>query len=422
MKWCFTLITTFLLFTAVAQDRMEYIEQYRDIAIAEMQRTGIPASIKLAQAILESGAGSSTLARRANNHFGIKCGSSWGGKKMYRKDDDRNAHGRLVNSCFRSFDSAKESFVAHSEFLRDPAKEGRYGFLFELQSDDYRGWAKGLKRAGYATNSRYSQLLIQIIEQYGLHEYDAMTPDALAGSAHSNPDHSMSRRSYAVLYRNKVKYVKAREGDDLDDIAQITGVPVARLMKYNEAIGQPYYSLDRGEVVYLQSKRNKYKGGQKFHVVGRGETMIQIARAYAVKTSALYRRNDMPPSTEPAVGELLALRGHNKHVVKLRAHDADTRGPRPERSDQNGIFLDAITPGSEEDDEHAVEEASPPEPLSTEESDVTDSGVPPGYVVQPSDTLYTIARIHGLSVPDLKKINNLDGDVIQPGQVLKIAK
>ena len=139
----------------------DYIEHYKAIAIAEMDRYGIPASIKLAQALLESGNGNSTLAREANNHFGIKCTPEWPGKKTYHDDDRRN-------DCFRVYERAEDSFKDHSQFLL----RKRYAALFELDKDDYRGWARGLKAAGYATNPRYADLLIDLIERYQLHQYD----------------------------------------------------------------------------------------------------------------------------------------------------------------------------------------------------------------------------------------------------------
>lgn len=129
-----------------ANDRLDYIARYKDIAIREMERAGIPASIKLAQALLESDAGNSYLARKANNHFGIKCGAAWDGKKFYRLDDDYDDKGNRVKSCFRAYKDAEDSFIAHSEFLRDPAKEYRYGFLFRIDPTDYKRWATGLKK------------------------------------------------------------------------------------------------------------------------------------------------------------------------------------------------------------------------------------------------------------------------------------
>lgn len=139
----------------------EYIEKYKDIAVAEMELYGIPASIKLAQAILESGSGNSELARVSNNHFGIKCASGWKGRRTYHRDDN-------PNDCFRVYDDPAQSFRDHSEFLLRP----RYAKLFELDMDDYRGWARGLKAAGYATNPRYAELLVDLIERYGLDQYD----------------------------------------------------------------------------------------------------------------------------------------------------------------------------------------------------------------------------------------------------------
>ena len=147
-----------------------YIEQHKDIAIQEMLRTGVPASIKLAQALLESNAGRSTLALKANNHFGIKCGSKWKGKTHYRKDDDYK-RGKLVKSCFRKYKKTQESFIAHSNFLKD---NKRYASLFQLDRKDYKKWAKGLKKAGYATSKTYAQKLIKLIEEYKLYQYDCL--------------------------------------------------------------------------------------------------------------------------------------------------------------------------------------------------------------------------------------------------------
>ena len=150
------------------QDQERYIKRYAKIAMREMERSGVPASIKLAQGIWESGAGTSTLARSANNHFGIKCGSNWKGDEYYKEDDDYNDQGRLIKSCFRKYRNADASYVAHSEFLRDPRKAFRYGFLFRLDPTDYKGWARGLSKAGYATDVNYSRRIIDIIERHNL--------------------------------------------------------------------------------------------------------------------------------------------------------------------------------------------------------------------------------------------------------------
>ncbi len=149
----------------------EYIHHFQAISISEMNRTGIPASITMAQAILESGAGKSDLSHQGNNHFGIKCGPNWSGKTVYREDDDYK-NGRLHKSCFRSYPRAELSYIDHSDFLTDPRKSYRYGFLFDLETNDYKSWAKGLQKAGYATNGLYSKRLISLIEKYSLEQLD----------------------------------------------------------------------------------------------------------------------------------------------------------------------------------------------------------------------------------------------------------
>ena len=178
------LSTALLTFVLLAQscygqnqnlEFLEYIRKYHKIAIEEMERAGIPASIKLAQGLLESNAGRSYLAKRGNNHFGIKCGGNWPGKKVYREDDDYDERGKLIKSCFRSYKSVAACYIAHSEFLRDPRKESRYGFLFRLRPTDYRRWAQGLKRAGYATSATYAEKLINLIDRYELYKYDRMS-------------------------------------------------------------------------------------------------------------------------------------------------------------------------------------------------------------------------------------------------------
>ncbi len=160
---------TSIQYTSHTEDSAEsYIESYRDLAIVEMYRTGIPASITLAQALHESNYGLSALATNANNHFGIKCKSNWVGGTYYHKDDDY-LRGRLIESCFRSYESTIDSYVDHSYFLKT---RSNYRHLFSLSSKDYKSWAYGLKEAGYATDKRYAQKLINKIEKYGLDQYD----------------------------------------------------------------------------------------------------------------------------------------------------------------------------------------------------------------------------------------------------------
>jgi flagellum-specific peptidoglycan hydrolase FlgJ len=171
--------------------QLNYIQKYKDVAIAEMNRGGIPASIIMAQALLESASGLSELSQKANNHFGIKCTSQWTGATFRKKDDDRDSTGSLAESCFRRYNSVAESYADHSEFIRDPRKYHRYGFLFNLDRTDYKSWARGLQSAGYATSTEYSKQLIRAIEQFRLYQYDRAGNDRRRGSG--QPERSEQR-------------------------------------------------------------------------------------------------------------------------------------------------------------------------------------------------------------------------------------
>mgnify|MGYP000740072015 CR=1 FL=1 len=213
-----------------------YISQYKEIAIAEMERSGIPASIKMAQALLESGAGRSTLAKEANNHFGIKCGGEWSGKTFYRKDDDYNAKGELIKSCFRKFKSADGSFAAHSDFLM---YQKRYAFLFSYDASDYHNWAHGLKKAGYATDRKYPSKLIRIIENYKLYDFDKVKKSDLKKYRKQLKKRKSkvvpaktTKQSPKIKSSSKGVYV-VRKGDTLYSISRKTGVSVKDLKKLN---------------------------------------------------------------------------------------------------------------------------------------------------------------------------------------------
>mgnify|MGYP002624352882 CR=1 FL=1 len=228
------------------QDFLNYIEKYSDLAIQEMERAGIPASIKLAQGILESSAGKSFLARRANNHFGIKCGNDWDGKKVYKEDDDFDDKGKLIKSCFRSYRNVKASYIAHSEFLRDPRKVHRYGFLFRLEPTDYRRWATGLKRAGYATSATYDKKLIKLIEDYELYKFDTAIPLNVDDQPEVVIDEESGTNTTIVQRVNDVKYLLAQEGELVSDLARRGDVSVRSIVKYNEKIGSGSENLKKG--------------------------------------------------------------------------------------------------------------------------------------------------------------------------------
>lgn len=288
---------------------INYIENYVSIAQSEMQRTGIPASIKMAQAILESDMGRSDLATEANNHFGIKCGGSWNGEGFYKHDDDKNHKGEIIESCFRKFDSVEESFIAHSEFLTDEKKINRYGFLFE--SIDYKKWSKGLRKAGYATDPDYPEKLISIIEKYELYKYDdisylpSKSKDIV--KSNSNTYNNYNRYTYEIETENRLKFVLALGGETYKEIANSAGISLDDILNYNEAFDKRTYNLKEGDRVYVSSKKRSYNGSQEKHLVKEGESMYSISQLYGIKLAALYGKNKMPKGTEPLIGEYLFL-------------------------------------------------------------------------------------------------------------------
>src|SRR5687768_5398388 len=228
-KWVLACWLSAVCSFVFAQDRADYIEQYKDIAVSEMMRTGIPASIKLAQAMHESACGKSDLACKANNHFGIKCGNDWNGK-TYKKEDDDYKDGELVKSCFREFRTVYDSYIAHSDFLTDPAKSKRYGFLFELDQTDYKGWARGLAKAGYATDPQYANKIIDLIEKYELYQYASGFSKQLASN---KPKES---RGTELLFQNDVRYALAVAGDTPFSFAQRNDVTVNQVIRYNDDV------------------------------------------------------------------------------------------------------------------------------------------------------------------------------------------
>lgn len=266
----------------------EYINTYKDVAIQEMKDYDIPASITLAQGILESASGNSYLAKEANNHFGIKCHRDWKGKKVYQDDDEEN-------ECFRAYKDAKDSYRDHSLFLKN---RSRYAFLFEEDITDYKAWAKGLKKAGYATNKKYPQLLIKLIEDYKLYQYDEEKDNAL-------PLISLSSTSIQKS-DNNVKFIIATEEDTWENIAIQTERKVSEILKYNELNYDA--KLKEGQLIYIQPKRRKAAREFKTHKVKEGETMYSISQKYAIKLKYLYKKNAFDVGDQPKVGDILKLR------------------------------------------------------------------------------------------------------------------
>lgn len=275
-----------------------YIDQYKDLAIAEMLKYDIPASITLAQGLLESGAGMSELARKGNNHFGIKC-HDWGGATTYHDDDEEQ-------ECFRKYRDVYESYEDHSRFL---ARQPRYRSLFRLKRTDYKGWARGLKKCGYATSPTYANKLIGIIELYKLHKYDKATKyDRFMVSRSEVKGIAPGTNLHQIHIYNKNYYLIARAGDTFKSIAKEVGISYKKIAKYNERDKND--TLIPGEVVYLKKKQKKADKAYKNrpHRVKAGESMYSIAQYYGIRTESLYKMNKLGPDYSLKEGDCLRVR------------------------------------------------------------------------------------------------------------------
>ncbi|MGQ1891027.1 glucosaminidase domain-containing protein [Thermophagus sp. OGC60D27] len=277
----------------------QYIDKYHDWAVMNMKRNGVPASITLAQGMLESGNGNSRLAVEANNHFGIKC-HDWTGEKVYHHDDRRN-------ECFRKYNTVYDSYADHARFL---STRSRYAFLFELDITDYKGWARGLKKAGYATDPNYARRLIDLIERYKLYEFDEQ------GAGNTTWKRTKGKSSgghvidpyikHEVHFNNGVRYIMVKPEDTFSSIATEFDLRDWELPKYNDL-------KDAGRAtdykyLYIEPKRNKAHPDHPSHVVKEGQTMFEISQIYGVKMRKLYKLNNMTEGEEPKPGERLNLR------------------------------------------------------------------------------------------------------------------
>jgi hypothetical protein len=308
----------------VSVNGVNYVNTYKALAIAEEQRSGVPASITLAQGLHESEAGMSELVRNSNNHFGIKCKEDWKGAVFYHDDDRRQ-------ECFRVYATAAESYRDHSDFLR---RGPRYDFLFQLDPTDYEGWAYGLKKAGYATNIRYSQILVKLIKEYNLGQYTMIavgkmqaseevvltTPGASqvttiapearsdtgtagigkADTAAAGPEVSYPEGEF-MINRTRVVYVQA--GVSLLSIANKYEVPLGRLLEFNELKEEDV--LVRAQLLFLQRKRRT--GSIEYHVVREGEGIYDIAQVEGIRLQDLLEMNQLAIGEQPAAGERVYL-------------------------------------------------------------------------------------------------------------------
>ena len=271
----------------------KYIKTYSALAIEQQKKYKIPASITLAQGLLESGAGQSDLARRSNNHFGIKCHSDWRGGRVYHDDD-------LRGECFRKYKRVEDSYEDHSKFL----KRSRYDRLFQLKITDYKGWARGLQKCGYATDRVYANKLIKVIEDYELYRYDT-------GKVHKSTRQEKKKLKYPTvkytIYRTYgLLYVYAKENDSFDQIAQNLDFPVKDLKKFNEVPED--FPLQKGDIVYIEKKKKKADKPNYDHVVQVGESMHSIAQKYGIQIKSLYKMNKKDKDYVPEEGDVLKLR------------------------------------------------------------------------------------------------------------------
>lgn len=301
--YCSTLFTIILSVPMKVSAQMkwnsayqQYIDQYKDIAIEQMLKYHIPASITLAQGVFESGAGRSELTRKGNNHFGIKC-HGWTGRTTYHDDDAKG-------ECFRAYDNAYDSYEDHSRFL---VSGQRYRSLFSLKTTDYKGWARGLKAAGYATNPKYAEKLIDIIQLYKLDRYDKAKSYDKFFVRHTR-DNAANNNLHAIHSFNGNYYIKVRKGDTFVSLSKELGISYKKLAKYNERDKRD--ALVPGEIIYLMKKAKRapksYKG--RLHYIRKGESMYSIAQLYNIRLKNLYKMNKLSPDYEIKVGDSLRLR------------------------------------------------------------------------------------------------------------------
>ena len=325
-----TYAALFLVWTVLAagaQSRItkeEYIDRYKSIAVEHMERYGIPASITMAQGLLESDAGNSLLSRNSNNHFGIKCKRGWTGAKVYHDDDAKG-------ECFRSYPSVEASYRDHAEFLDT---QPRYDSLFAYGPADYKNWARGLKAAGYATAPDYAQRLIRIIEYYNLHLLDSPTDGerlyaaskgkTLEESSRSSSQSSLaiggylidpdnyrvtinSHEGYNVYTTNGVHYVLAKEDDSYENIGSKFRLSAGNLRKFNDVKGRRTRPA-HGEVVFIERKKKAWDGNARHHLCRQGETAASVAQSYGIRTRSLEKLNGLKSGAVLAAGQELRIK------------------------------------------------------------------------------------------------------------------
>lgn len=399
-------LTTFFLmllfssaaFAQSAEVIRNYIATYRDIAMEEMLRTGVPAAITLAQGIHETGAGQSDLVRRSNNHFGIKCKTEWKGEAVYHDDDARG-------ECFRKYNDPMDSYRDHSDFLKNRA---HYAALFRLDPTDYEAWAYGLKKAGYATNPKYPQILIKIIRDYGLQEYtllalerrngantDVVLVKSETNNAATPPNEALPQTEQRVIFKaadyptdvfqiNQTDVVFVPKGTSYLKIAEEFEMSVARLFDFNDLTASDIAGYD--QLIFLDRKRRV--GASAFHVVEAGETLHDIAQKEGIRLNNLLQLNQLRNGMMPAVGEKLYLQEEAPAMPRLTS---TIEIPKPQTKTQP-----SLKPSAETD--YIL------------------------HTVQPKETVYALSKKYEVSIDDIKTWNNLRANELKIGQQLRIYK
>lgn len=402
---------------------LQYIEMYKRVAVMEMHRTGIPASITMAQGLLESGNGNSRLATQGNNHFGIKCKKTWTGKTIYEDDD-------APGECFRAYDSAYLSYIDHSEFLLGNV---RYAFLFEYDRTDYKSWAHGLKKAGYATNPKYPDLLITIIERHELHKLDHLKPEDLDIPPHlelpkEEPEQPKKIEEGLVVF-NDIPATRVQAGDNIVSLAKRNEMGAWEIRRYNDL--EKEYELTPGEIIYLKPK--KRKGSVPYHVVQPGETMWSISQMYGIKLKHLYRKNklDKKASEQPLPGQTLNLQKKRQEqpLTSERKESPVMKVVLPENPHNPGdTLVNKEKPGEPAPVEHTPVMST--EPAITQEEAKDTLNIPREkndesqhvhmHTVLAGETLFIIAKKYQTSVEQIRELNGLPDYSIKLGQLLII--
>ncbi len=350
----------------------QYVETYKDLAIREMKRMGVPAAITLAQGLLETESGNSPLVKKSNNHFGIKCKSTWNGNGVSHDDDEKG-------ECFRTYKDAEGSYRDHSNFLRNSE---RYSFLFGLNPADYKAWARGLKKAGYATDSKYPEILIRNIERYNLQQYTLLAAGEvpLFEKNKYEDDKEVPEDATAVNNENTVlltnvthingnRCMYAAAGTSLLAIATSNDVQLSRLLEYNDL--EEDGILKNDQIIFLEKKSKK--GDQDFYVAKKGESLYDISQQTGVQLQYILTYNQLHKNSVPAPG--------------------------------TKIYLQYVKENSE-----------------VKETAAASAAAPKTYEVKPKDGLYAISKKFGVSVQQLKEWNHLNSDVLSIGQQLIVSE